>query len=114
MTNNIHSEAFDSIGYGFLKRMQEVEIERAAKLTIWKNVMVGAGCIAAFPVDGWVDIEEYEFQAVNPIYITRDIQVGDFVALGGPDVWMIVSIEYVRKSLLGNTYYGYSVKQIGN
>lgn len=88
---------------GVQDRMREYE----RRDRVWAMQMVGAGCVATHPDDGWVNREAKSFALVYPQFSGGIVTVGSLVALGNHRSHRLVRVTGVRHGLLGSVNYEY-------
>lgn len=92
--------------------MEETEITKNK----WIEHLRNNDIVAARPNDGWVNREKSKFTMAYPLFVDKEIEAGDLVALGWPakkpydggyQKYMIVRVTGIERRFL--TWYRYEV-----
>lgn len=72
----------------------------------WVEKLKKFGIKAAHPNDGWNNRKDNECSFSYP-YFNLGVKVGDQIALGDCEDFVVVTVVNIKRGLLGTTYYEY-------
>jgi hypothetical protein len=94
----------------FVRAYDRICREEKQKETEWIKKLRAFGIKAAHPNDGWHEKEHQEVTLCYPRF-NDGVEIGDQIALGDPDVFVVVKILKKTSGLRSATYsYGWSYK----
>ena len=91
-------------GASFVQSYEEGQREREEKTADWVIKLRSLGIKAAHPDDGWHDRENKHFGLCYP-YFDEGLQVGDMVALGDYEKFVVVVISHTSGMLSKRYHY---------
>lgn len=90
-------------GMRFVQLFAQAQKEYRDKKAAWVEQLRADGVKAAHPNDGWVDRENRVAQLCYPQFYDG-LAVGDWLALGDHEKWIIVRVTAIESMLLGKWF----------
>lgn len=80
-------------------------MDRIKERKDWIQQLKAEGVKAAHPLDGWVNQKKKELVFQYPHWVDFFVGVGDTIAIGDEQSWMLCQIQSYRKGAFGEILY---------